>query len=336
MEHDIFSQGTKILAAAKKISEADGVSPGAYTELVGHYSKLLRTTKKIIKLSDKNEQRLNELKEEAQETNSQLEGMSAQLSKFLSPQLYNSIFSGSRAGTRVTRRKKLTVFFSDLCGFTNFVESMESEDVTNLLNLYLETMTTIALDYGATIDKYIGDGIMLFFGDPETKGLKEDATNCIKMSLDMLKELEDLSDQWVNFGLKEPLQMRIGVDTGFATVGNFGSESRLDYTAIGSAVNRASRLETAADHGSIFISEDTYSLCSDAIDAIALDPIDLKGIGEFRARKVIGLLDSPAISVNLGKRNLSLVLDRLSDKEIEVAKSSLERALGQLEDYSSK
>ena len=195
MEHDIFSQETKILAAAKKISEADGVSSGAYTELVGHYSKLLRTTKKIIKLSDKNEQRLNELKEEAQETNSQLEGMSAQLSKFLSPQLYNSIFSGSRAGTRVTRRKKLTVFFSDLCGFTNFVESMESEDVTNLLNLYLETMTTIALDYGATIDKYIGDGIMLFFGDPETKGLKEDATNCIKMSLDMLKELEDLSDQ---------------------------------------------------------------------------------------------------------------------------------------------
>ena len=265
-----------------------------------------------------------------------MEGMSAQLSKFLSPQLYNSIFSGSRAGTRVTRRKKLTVFFPDLCGFTNFVESMESEDVTNLLNLYLETMTTIALDYGATIDKYIGDGIMLFFGDPETKGLKEDATNCIRMSLDMLKELEDLSDQWVNFGLKEPLQMRIGVDTGFATVGNFGSESRLDYTAIGSAVNRASRLETAADHGSIFISEDTYSLCSDAIDAIALDPIDLKGIGEFRARKVIGLLDSPAISVNLGKRNLSLVLDRLSDKEIEVAKSSLERALGQLEDYSSK
>ena len=96
------------------------------------------------------------------------------------------------------------------------------------------------------------------------------------------------------------------------------------------------RLATASDHVSIVIPEVTYSLCSDAIDAIALDPIDLKGIGEFRARKVIGLLDSPAISVNLGKRNLSLVLDRLSDKEIEAAKSSLERALGQLEDYSSK
>ncbi len=335
METDIFGQETKILAAAKQLVEDGQTSPETYTELLNHYGKLLRTTKRIIKLSDKNEQRLNQLKEEAQETNKQLEGMSTQLSKFLSPQLYRSIFSGSRAGTRVTRRKKLTVFFSDLCGFTNFVESMESEDVTSLLNLYLETMTTIALDYGATIDKYIGDGIMLFFGDPETKGLKEDATSCVKMALDMLKELDDLSDKWVDYGMKEPLQMRIGIDTGFATVGNFGSESRLDYTAIGSAVNRASRLETAADHGSIFISEDTYNLVRESIDAIELEPIHLKGIGEFKARKVVGTIDSASISVNLGKRNLSLVLDRLSETELEMTKKSLQQALRELDSFSN-
>ena len=334
METDIFGQETKILAAAKQLVEDGQTSPETYTELLNHYGKLLRTTKRIIKLSDKNEQRLNQLKEEAQETNKQLEGMSTQLSKFLSPQLYSSIFSGSRAGTRVTRRKKLTVFFSDLCGFTNFVESMESEDVTSLLNLYLETMTTIALDYGATIDKYIGDGIMLFFGDPETKGLKEDATSCVKMALDMLKELDDLSDKWVDYGMKEPLQMRIGIDTGFATVGNFGSESRLDYTAIGSAVNRASRLETAADHGSIFISEDTYNLVRESIDAIELEPIHLKGIGEFKARKDVGTIDSASISVNLGKRNLSLVLDRLSETELEMTKKSLQQALRELDSFS--
>jgi adenylate cyclase len=333
MEKDIFGQEAKILAAAKQTMEEGAASTEDYSALVNQYGKLLRTTKRIIKLSDKNEQRLNELKQEAQATNTQLEGMSSQLSKFLSPQLYNSIFSGSRAGTRVTRRKKLTVFFSDLCGFTNFVESMESEDVTNLLNLYLESMTTIALDYGATIDKYIGDGIMLFFGDPETKGLKEDATSCVKMGLDMLKELDNLSDQWVNYGMKEPLQMRIGIDTGFATVGNFGSESRLDYTAIGSAVNRASRLETAADHGSIFISEDTYNLVKESIEAIELEPIHLKGIGEFKARKVIGTIDSQTISVSLGKRSLSLVLDRLSQDDIAETKSSLQQALSELDAY---
>ena len=304
--------------------------------MVGAYGKLLKTTKRIIKLSDKNEQRLNILKEEAQETNKQLEGMSSQLSKFLSPQLYQSIFSGSRQGSRVSRRKKLTVFFSDLCGFTNFVESMESEDVTDLLNLYLETMTTIALEYGATIDKYIGDGIMLFFGDPETDGIEADAIKCVKMALDMLKELDNLSDRWERYGLKEPLQMRIGIDTGFATVGNFGSESRLDYTAIGSAVNRASRLEEAADNGSIYISQDTYALVKGAIDAEQLPKIELKGLGLLTPYKVLKSVDSTILNIEAGQRNMGVILDKLAPEELERTRSSLKLALKAIDDFNSK
>ena len=94
METDIFGQEAKILAAAKQMMDEGAASSEDYAALTTQYGKLLRTTKRIIKLSDKNEQRLNELKQEAQETNTQLEGMSSQLSKFLSPQLYNSIFSG--------------------------------------------------------------------------------------------------------------------------------------------------------------------------------------------------------------------------------------------------
>ena len=99
-------------------------------------------------------------------------------------------------------------------------------------------------------------------------------------------------------------------------------------------MNRASRLETAADHGSIFISEDTYNLCKDSVEAIELEPIDLKGIGKFKARKVVGTLNSSVISVDLGKRNLSLVLDRLSDTDIEATKRSLEQALEDLQAYN--
>ena len=333
MDTNIFSQETEVLANAKKINESGKAGKPEYNKLVGDYSKLLRTTKRIIKLSDKNEHRLNELKQEAQETNEQLEGMSSQLSKFLSPQLYQSIFSGSRHGSRVSRRKKLTVFFSDLCGFTNFVESMESEDVTDLLNLYLESMTKIALDYGATIDKYIGDGIMLFFGDPETEGVREDALKCVNMALEMLKELDNLGDQWVRYGLKEQLQMRIGIDTGFATVGNFGCESRLDYTAIGSAVNKASRLEEAAENGSIFISEDTYNLVKESIEAVELDPIYLKGLGNFKPFKVLKSVDSSSVTLELGERTMSVILNKLSEQELDTAKLSLEDTITAIDNF---
>lgn len=333
---DVFENESQVLAEAKALAEGGSSTEQDFSNLVGAYGKLLKTTKRIIKLSDKNEQRLNILKEEAQETNKQLEGMSSQLSKFLSPQLYQSIFSGSRQGSRVSRRKKLTVFFSDLCGFTNFVESMESEDVTDLLNLYLETMTTIALEYGATIDKYIGDGIMLFFGDPETDGIEADAIKCVKMALDMLKELDNLSDRWERYGLKEPLQMRIGIDTGFATVGNFGSESRLDYTAIGSAVNRASRLEEAADNGSIYISQDTYALVKGAIDAEQLPKIELKGLGLLTPYKVLKSVDSTILNIEAGQRSMGVILDKLAPDELERTRKSLKLALKAIDDFDSK
>ena len=333
---DVFQNESQVLAEAKALVEGNSSTEQDFSNLVGAYGKLLKTTKRIIKLSDKNEQRLNILKEEAQETNKQLEGMSSQLSKFLSPQLYQSIFSGSRQGSRVSRRKKLTVFFSDLCGFTNFVESMESEDVTDLLNLYLETMTTIALEYGATIDKYIGDGIMLFFGDPETDGIEADAIKCVKMALDMLKELDNLSDRWERYGLKEPLQMRIGIDTGFATVGNFGSESRLDYTAIGSAVNRASRLEEAADNGSIYISQDTYALVKGAIDAEQLPKIELKGLGLLTPYKVLKSVDSTILNIEAGQRSMGVILDKLAPDELERTRNSLKLALKAIDDFDSK
>lgn len=333
---DVFENESQVLAEAKALAEGNSSTEQDFSNLVGAYGKLLKTTKRIIKLSDKNEQRLNILKEEAQETNKQLEGMSSQLSKFLSPQLYQSIFSGSRQGSRVSRRKKLTVFFSDLCGFTNFVESMESEDVTDLLNLYLETMTTIALEYGATIDKYIGDGIMLFFGDPETDGIEADAIKCVKMALDMLKELDNLSDRWERYGLKEPLQMRIGIDTGFATVGNFGSESRLDYTAIGSAVNRASRLEEAADNGSIYISQDTYALVKGAIDAEQLPKIELKGLGLLTPYKVLKSVDSTILNIEAGQRSMGVILDKLAPDELERTRNSLKLALKAIDDFDSK
>ena len=200
-------------------------------------------------------QRENQLAEKSRA----LEQLSSQLAKYLSPQVYELIFTGKQEVKIASRRKKLTVFFSDIAGFTETADRLESEDLTRLLNHYLTEMSQIALSYGATIDKYVGDAIVIFFGDPETRGVNEDALACVEMAIAMRKRMLELHDQWRASGIEKPLQCRIGINTGYCTVGNFGSEDRMDYTIIGSGVNLASRLEAAATPGEILISYETYA-----------------------------------------------------------------------------
>ncbi|CAN0486673.1 unnamed protein product, partial [Discosporangium mesarthrocarpum] len=206
-----------------------------------------------------------------------LERLSNQLAKYLSPQVYASIFEGRNSGDIASRRKKLTVFFSDIVGFTEITEQMEAEDLTRILNQYLTEMSEIALSYGATIDKFVGDAIVIFFGDPESKGVKEDAIACVKMALAMKKRLQELNERWSEMGIEKPLQCRVGINTGYCTVGNFGSSERMDYTAIGNGVNLASRLESTAATGEIRISHETYANVKDAVVCGKRKEITVKG-----------------------------------------------------------
>jgi adenylate cyclase len=212
------------------------------------------------------------------EKNKALEVLSTKLSKYLSPQVYSSIFSGSKEVKIVSSRKKLTVFFSDIVDFTTTTDDLESEELTALLNHYLTEMSVIALTHGATIDKYIGDAILAFFGDPETRGVKEDAVACVTMAIAMQKRMRELQVEWRERGLQKPFQLRIGINTGYCTVGNFGSEDRMDYTIIGSEVNLASRLQSHAELGGILLSHETYSLIKDHVVAEERTPIQAKGI----------------------------------------------------------
>ena len=125
----------------------------------------------------------------AKEKSEEIEKIANQLSKYLSPQLYDSIFSGEKKVIIESEKKFLTIFFSDLVSFTSISDTMDSAPLTEMLNDYLTKMTDIALSFGATIDKYIGDAIMVFFGDPETKGHKNDAINCVEMAKKMQTEM---------------------------------------------------------------------------------------------------------------------------------------------------
>src|SRR5262249_10388804 len=156
---------------------------------------------------------LKQREEELTKKSNALEQLSNKLAKYLSPQVYDSIFAGKQDVKLVSQRKRLTVFFADLAGFTQLTERLQSEDLTRLLNQYLTEMSQIALAYGATIDKYVGDAIVIFFGDPETRGVKEDAIACVKMAIAMCRRMKELQSLWKESGLENPLQCRIGINT---------------------------------------------------------------------------------------------------------------------------
>jgi PAS domain S-box-containing protein len=199
------------------------------------------------------------------------------LSKYLSPQVYKSIFEGTKDVKIGSARKKLTVFFSDIAGFTSASDNMEPEDLSYIINTYLNRMAEIAIEYGGTLDKFIGDGILIFFGDPESKGVKEDAVACVNMALEMRRATDVLCKEWLNRGIDVPMKIRIGITSGFCTVGNFGSENRMDYTILGRNVNLASRLESNTEPGTILISHETYILVGSHVNCIKKDPIFVKG-----------------------------------------------------------
>jgi adenylate cyclase len=221
-----------------------------------------------------------------------LEDLSRKLAKYLSPQVYNSIFTGKRGVDLATDRKKLTVFLSDIKSFASITADLQPEDLAFLLNNYFSEMSKIAIKHGATIDKFIGDAMLMFFGDPESRGVAEDARACLRMAIEMQRRMRDLAEIWKAKGFDLPFEMRIGINTGYCNVGNFGSPDRMDYTIIGGEVNLAARLEGAADPGGILMSYETYALVKDMVAVEEREAIVMKGIKrQVRAFAVANILE---------------------------------------------
>ncbi|WP_196157382.1 adenylate/guanylate cyclase domain-containing protein [Reinekea sp. G2M2-21] len=241
-----------------------GFGTGLYVAITAYYT-------------NQSARRLKAARLEMYKQNEKYRSLSRKLSKYLSPQVWENIFSGKRDAKLETQRKRLVIFFSDIKGFSELSEQMESEALTALINTYLNEMSKIVMKYGGTIDKFIGDAIMVFFGDPETKGVKKDAEACVAMAIEMRKHMKVLRQRWKAQGIQQPLEIRMGINTGYCTVGNFGAETRMDYTLLGKEVNLASRLESSAEPSEILISYETYSLVQDRILCREKGQIKAKG-----------------------------------------------------------
>ncbi|NNK85363.1 MAG: hypothetical protein HKO91_07425, partial [Desulfobacterales bacterium] len=148
------------------------------------------------------------------------------LSKYVAPQLADTIADGKIDQIWKHNRKKLTLFFSDIKDFTSITDTLEPEDMANMLNEYLSEMNTIINKYKGTLAQVIGDGLYIIFGAPESTNDKDHALRCVKMAIDMQRKMNDLNKNWFKQGIDELLQIRCGINTGMATVGGYGSSER--------------------------------------------------------------------------------------------------------------
>jgi adenylate cyclase len=248
--------------------------------LIGVQGQLIDRTNEVT-LQARNEELLVENEKAFEELSlktERLEKISNQLAKYLSPQIYKNIFETDTDKVETYTRKKLTIFFSDIKEFTNLSDRLDPDLLAEIINEYLSEMTQIALQFGGTIDKFIGDAILIFFGDPETEGTAVDAEKCVNMAIAMRKRVGELDEIWKKKrGISEGLQVRIGISTGYCTVGNFGSVQRIDYTVLGSPVNLAARLEAACSPQEILVSPETKNLVEAVFELKEKKPLKLKG-----------------------------------------------------------
>lgn len=218
---------------------------------------------------------LNTHLQEAVETKVAELERASRLKRYLSPGLADSILSGTQDVTLGSSRKFLTTFFSDVRGFTAAAERMEPEELVSELNDYFSEMTEIVFKHGGTLDKYVGDAVMVFFGDPIPQD--DHAERAVRMGLEMLERMRALEDHWFR-RYDEVFKIGIGISTGWVTVGDIGSPARSDYTVLGNQVNLASRLADQAEARQMLVTERTMVAVEHLVDGRLVDEISLKGI----------------------------------------------------------
>jgi len=215
-----------------------------------------------------------------------------ELARFLPRQVAEGLLAGQLAPDRALERRKVTALFADMVGFTDLSESLEPEELAEVLNQYLREMTATVLTHGGTLDNFIGDGIMAVFGAPDRMEETEQAWAAVQAAVEMRGRCRELASRLRSRGIPADLDIRVGLNTGHCTVGVFGSEVMRAYKAVGFAINVASRLQSAGHPGSILCGFRTYALIKDRVSAKAREPIAVKGASRpVEAWEIIDVAD---------------------------------------------
>ena len=222
-----------------------------------------------------------------------------QLDRYLAPQVVDLILGSGRDALENKRRLTITVFFSDIKRFSDLADGLDPDSLSIVMNDYLAEMADIAFSHGGTVDKFIGNSVMVLFGAPIDQDIARQAHQCVAMACEMHRRTDVLNRRWCATGLlKEGLISRMGIHTGDAIVGSFGSRTRVEYTAVGRSVNLASRLEGACEPGRILVSAETWRCLGGTVPGNSRGEITVKGFADpikaYEINPELGLLLSSA------------------------------------------
>jgi adenylate cyclase len=270
-----------LTARASEEMKLEGLETGADDYLAKPFSarELLARSRNLITLHNQKKELKKLNLQLEQQVKDQLDELvkNRRLTSYFSGNLLRRILNEEETAELVTERRNITVFFSDLCNFTDMTDRMESEQATILLNDYLSVSVALVEQHGATVIQIIGDAIMAFFGAPEEMDKKQQAQKAVQLGVAMQKKVKELSQNWLAQGLEYEGLSRIGIHQDYVTVGNFGSHNLMEYTAVGRGVNLAARLEASCTPGRIKVSQPVHSLTSELFDYEPLREEQFKG-----------------------------------------------------------
>jgi adenylate cyclase len=214
------------------------------------------------------------------------------LKRFLPRQVAEGLLTGRLGHTRELERRKVTILFSDMVGFTDLSDSLDPEELSEVLDEYLREMSAVLVSHGGTLDNYIGDGVMAVFGAPERADEQDQAWSAVQAAIAMRSRAREVAERIRDRGIPADLQIRVGVNAGHCTVGVFGSDVLRAYKVVGFAVNVAARLQTEAQPGTILSGYRTYAHVKDRVRAEAREPLTIKGAARpVEAWEIVELAD---------------------------------------------
>ena len=280
LKQDERYKGIPVILLTAKASQEDkvkGLDAGADDYVVKPFDSFellarVRSMMRIKQMQDSLEEWNRGLTDKVTQQVGQIERM-GRLKRYLSPQIAETILKSEDENLFKSHRREITVVFLDLRGFTAFSDSAEPEEIMELLRIYHAEMGKLIFEFQGTLERFAGDGIMVFFNDPIP--CENHTEKAARMALGMRAKARELRTGWLKKGYD--LDLGVGLAAGYATLGNIGFEGRMDYGAVGNVTNLASRLCDEAKGGQILTNQKTFSKIEELFEAEPLEELELKG-----------------------------------------------------------